>query len=556
VSDGFFASRALESRLRAAHRRELKRSPELQREFKRNRKTESSALGRSARQLLMPLFWVGIFLMARPKLDIRWAASVVALWAAGTALKWGHQWFQQFYASDSLVVLNFLPLDDRQIFQFQLRRYLRGAAWIAWELVLSYMVLFLLRAGSTPPLTAFFLAAMAQAVLVLALALHSASYLHMLPLGTMAGLFRMTAIVLLVLSLRGFEVTGAFVGATEFFLPTGWTNYILLQGSRDWVIFALCIPIAAIIYLARYSFDRLRSYYSLEGFEIVPGPSYPAGGEEDELTSASFNHRAGPTEIEDRIRARYFLEGVDWNLSGALEKFIARFLSPRERIVTEFLVAHDPGWTRSLKWSFWIWLVACIVVFSFGQFGGIIVFFAAYVLGVASLPIFGGEWKAMRQTPTGGVFIPGYAVYPVAFNEIAGILLKVNAVRICSAGPFIISFAALAAYRLGHSPIIGLIIGSKLLLVLLATQPLFVLLPISSTTNATSRMASVWFLVFAPVLLIMVAVIVAVFISGTVFGALAACAVLFLLAALLFATYRRAYRKGKFDLLSERARSS
>jgi len=556
LSERFLSSRALEARLRAAHRRERQKSPELLREFKRNRKSGHSAFARGARHLLMPLFWAFIFYgTIQRQHDVQWAASIVALWAAGTALKWGHEWFQQFYASDSLVVLNLLPLDDRQIFQFQLRRYFAGAGWIAWELLLGYGVLCLLQADQSPPLTAFVIAAVVQAALVLALALHAASYLHMLPLGTVAGLFRMTAIVLLILGVQGLEVTKTLVTATEFFLPTGWTNYVLLQSSRDWSILALGIPIAAIIYLSRYSFDRLRSYYSLEGFEILPGPPSSVGGDEDELTAASF-HRAGPTEIEDRVRARYFLEGVDWNLSGALEKFIARFLSPRERIVTEFLVAHDPGWTRSLKWSFWVWLIACVVVLGFGQFGGTIVFFAAYVLAAASLPVFGGEWKAMRQTPTGGVFLPGYSLYPVAFNEIARILLKVNLVRIGAASPFVISFAALAAYKLQHSPYIGAIIGVKLLCVLVSVQPLFLLVPISSTTNATSRMTVIWFLVFAPVLLVMVAAIVGVFITTTFLGVVGACTLLLLLATFLFAIYRRAYRKGRFDLLSERTRNS
>jgi hypothetical protein len=329
----------------------------------------------------------------------------------------------------------------------------------------------------------------------------------------------------------------------------------LLQGSRDWSIFALLLPIAALVYLARYSFHRLRSYYSLEGFEILPGPPHAAAGEDEELTQASF-HRPGPTEIEDRVRARHFLEGVDWNLSAPLEKFVARFLSPRERVVTEFLVAQDPGWTRSLKWSFWVWLVACIVVVAFGQFGGTIVFFAAYVLAAASLPILGGEWKAMRRTATGGVFVPSYSVYPVAFNEIARIFLKVNLARICAAAPFVVSFAALAAYKLEHSPYVGAVIGAKVLGILVSFQPFFVLLPISNTSNATSRMTVIWFLVFAPILLVMIGLVVGIFILGTVLGVLGGCLALLLLSSALLLVYRRAYRKGRFDLLSDRASGS
>lgn len=553
MSGSVFSSGALEKRMRKAHRAELEASPGLRREFKRARKSESASFTRISANMLMPVFWVSIFLaMVHKQNNIGWAAGVIALWAAGTALKWGHYWFHQFYASEDLVVLNLLPLNDRQIFEYQLRGYVRSAGWIGWELLLGYMALAFL--GTPPPIYALVIAALAQTLLVLALALHSASYLHMLPLATLAGFLRMTAVVLLVLIVQGFAFTESLVRATEWFLPTGWVNYVLLRTSGDAWILLLAVPIAAIVYLARYSFARLHSFYSLEGFEIIPGSGH-AIPEEEELTSGSFGNRAGPTEIEDRILGRYFLEGVNWNLGGAVEKFIARFLSPRERVITEFLVAHDPGWTRSLKWNFWIWVIVCLVVLVFGRFGGTIVFFAAYVLGAASLPLFGGDWRGMRQSAAGGVYVPGYSLYPIQFNEMARIFLKVNLVRICAAIPFITSFGALAAWTLGHPPMMGAIIGAKLLGILLCAQPLFVVFPISATTNDTSRMSGVWFLVFAPVFIVMAIAAMGVFFSGTVIGVILCYGLLMLLSGMLFLIYRNAYRKGKFDLLCQRSRN-
>ena len=547
--------RKSENRLRAAYSASLERSPELRREVRRSRRRGKGAAHRLGKNLLMPLFWACIFLaVVHKRGNLQWASAIIALWAAGTACKWAHQWFQQFYASEDLVVLNLLPLNDAQIFRFQLRRYLAGAAWIAWDLFLCYGVLAFLRGADGPPLYALFVAALAQSVLVLALAIHAASFLHMLPLGALSLLFRATALGLLFLGLRGLELTPPFIHATEWFLPTGWVNYVLLQSDRDWSIFALAIPIGAIIYLARYSFDRLRAFYSLEGFEFVPGPSHLSVQDMPELDPDSVNRRAGPTEIEERIRARYFLEGVNWNLGGPLEAFIGRLLPPRERVVTEFLVAQNPGWTRSFKFSFWIWLIACGVVLALGRYGGTIVFFAAYVLGAASLPVFGGEWRGMRQTAAGGVFIPGYSLYPISFNEIARIFIKVNLVRTCAAAPFIISFAALAAYTLKHPPFTGAIIGAKMIGILLAIQPMIVLFPISATTNATYRMLSVWIFIFAPLFIALLAACLGVFIGGTVFGVSASYALLLLFSFLIFVIYRRAYRKGRFDLLSARAR--
>ncbi|HEX7863114.1 MAG TPA: hypothetical protein VF773_22485 [Verrucomicrobiae bacterium] len=501
----------------------------------------------------MPVFWTAIFFaMVQRQADLKWAAGVIALWTAGTALKWGHQWFHQFYASEDLVVLNLLPLNDRQIFQFQLRRYLRGAGWIFWELFLLYCALALLPAQPQPPLYAFPIAGLAQALLVLALAVHAASFLHMLPLGTLAGLFRLNAIVLLVLGIQGFPFVQSLVRATEWFLPTGWINYVLIRTSADWAVLALAIPLGAIVYLARFSFDRLRNFYSLEGFEIVPGPAELSGVDQQELNAASFSNRAGPTEITDRIGARHFLDGVNWNLRGGMEKLVARMLSPRERVITEFLVAQEPGWTHSLKWSFWVWLIVTTIVLSFGSYGTI-VFFGAYVLGAATL--LGAEWRGMRQSAAGGMFLPAYSLYPIGFNEMAKIFLKVNIVRLIAVSPLVISFAAVAAFKLGHSPLHGATVGLKIVGLILCLQPLLVLLPISATTNDTARMLSIWIFVFFPIILIVLACGLGIFLSDTGLGVGTSFVVMFLLAGFFFFLYRKAYRSGRFDLLNPRSRS-
>jgi hypothetical protein len=549
-----FLAREFERKLRALHRAELDHSPELRREFKRRRKSESAVRSRLGRHILMPVFWTAIFFaMIHRRNDVPWALGIIALWSAGTALKWAHHWFHQFYASEDLVVLNQLPLNDRQIFQFQLRRYFGGAGWVAWELLLGYLMLFFL--SGAPDFYALALAAFGQTVLVLALAIHAASYLHMLPMGTLAGLFRMTALVLLVLGMQGFEYTAALVRATEWFLPTGWINYMLLQASRDWAVLALGVPIAAIVYLSRFSFERLRSFYSLEGFEIVPGPSHGSVSENDELTAASFGQRAGPTEITDRISSRYFLEGVNWNLRGGLEKLVGRLLNPRERVITEFLVAQDPGWTRSLKWSFWVWMIVSLLVAGFGKSFGTVVFFGAYVLGAATLPLFAGDWRGMRQSAAGGMFMPGYSLYPISFNEMARIFIKVNLVRMLAASPLIVSFAALGAHQLGHPALGGAIVGAKLIGILICLQPLLALLPVSSTTNDTSRMPGIWLLIFMPLILVILAAGLGVFLSDTRLGVLASYVLLIMLSCLIFVVYRRAYRAGRFDLLNPRSRS-
>ena len=115
MNSSVFSSGDLEKRLRKAHRAELEASPELRREFKRARKSESTGFTRISRNLLMPIFWASIFLaMVHRQNNVGWAAGVIALWAAGTALKWGHHWFQQFYASEDLHGAAQVPIDTFQ----------------------------------------------------------------------------------------------------------------------------------------------------------------------------------------------------------------------------------------------------------------------------------------------------------------------------------------------------------------------------------------------------------------------------------------------------------
>jgi hypothetical protein len=545
------AWREFERRVRTLHRTELAASPALNAEFKRQRKSENSSLNRVLRRLLMPLFWCVIFLnVALKTRDVSVTAAVITLWAAATALRWAHFWFHQFYGSEDLVVLNHLPLSDRQIFRFQAERYAGAAGWTVWEFLLAYTVLGIVQGTGGTEIAYLGAAALLQSALIVALALHAASRLHMLPLSAMAGLLYAAAATLLILGARGSESTRYIVQASQWFLPTGWINYVLLQWRNDLAMLALIIPIGAIIYLARFSWERLRAFYSLEGFEILPSPSRsPIAGDDDELTGESFR-RAGPTEIEDHVLARSFLLGVNWETAGWLERFASRFLNDEERVITEFLVAHDPGWSRGFRRSFWVWAVACAVVLLLGHLGGAVVFFAAYILMSVSLPLYGGDWRGMRQGVAAGVFLPAFALYPITFNAITWIFVKVNFLRILAALPFMLSFGWIAAWKLGHDPLAGISIAAKLIAILLMLQPLMVLLPISNSTNDTSRIRLIWFGVFLPVLFVVLGSAVGVFVSGSFLGMLLCYLMLNLCSLLFFAVYRRAYRKSRFDLFT------
>ncbi|HVZ16089.1 MAG TPA: hypothetical protein VG897_03155, partial [Terriglobales bacterium] len=56
-----------------------------------------------------------------------------------------------------------------------------------------------------------------------------------------------------------------------------------------------------------------------------------------------------------------------------------------------------------------------------------------------ALPLFGGMWTGFTELPISGKLSPIYATYPIAFDEISGLLFKVNTLRILLWSPFFIA---------------------------------------------------------------------------------------------------------------------
>lgn len=552
-------SSALDKRLQTAYRAEVAESPALRREVRKRRKRSNSTGAQITRRLLPPIIWILIPASILVKeSDARVALAIISLWTAGAAFRAGQQWFQRFYASEELVFYHLLPLNDEQIFSLQKRRYLFSFGWFLWELLIAYLALGMFDSAARPAWYALPIAALLQTCLTMAMGVHLASLLPMLPLGMISGLLKLAAIILFFTAMNKTVLVDSFVRFSEWFFPTGWLNYALVQVTQhgDLVSAVMLVPLLALIVAVRYSWQRLRGFYSLEGFEIVPTSN---GGtlapEEEELTSSSFGRR-GPTEIEDNILGGSFIKGVNWDESGWFEKLASRFLTARERVLTEFLVAQKPGWTKRLRMTLVVWAICCVVVLLFGGYGGTLIFFTGYVLITASLPLFGGDWRGLRQTPSGNVFLPGFSVFPISFNEIARILVKINLLRILAVAPLLVSFAATAAFELGFTVLSGITIGAEIILLILCLQPVLILMPISKSTNDTSRMKAIWVFVFLPLLMAVIGLSAAIFFSKSFFHQFVLFGLVLALSWFTFLLYRWSYRKGKFDLLSERSSDS
>jgi membrane protein implicated in regulation of membrane protease activity len=68
-------------------------------------------------------------------------------------------------------------------------------------------------------------------------------------------------------------------------------------------------------------------------------------------------------------------------------------------------------------------------------------------------------------------------------------------------------------------------------------------------------MLPLWIFGFLPIIVIILAASLGIFLSDTGLGVATSFALMLLLSTLLFVLYRRAYRASRFDLLNQRSRS-
>lgn len=543
------SSPEFEKRFRAVYRSELKASSDLRKRSRQARKPRagpSDTLRRIGFPVLAAMIFASFASKAR---SIEFGVALISLWAAGTAFKKGQQWFQTFYASDDLLALNLLPIGDREIFRIQSRKFARQFGWVFLEFFLLYFALGLVQEEWSPLLYLAPGVALLQTLLIFSVALHCVVFLHMVPLGPLAGLLRASAVFLLFAGPHMGEIVPYLVRFSYWFFPTGWINYGLVQAGfrQDWITLGLLLPVAAITYAGFYSWQRLRAFYSLEGFEIVPVPgAFALEGERS---------GRGVTEIHDSIGEGFFLRSVNWARAGWMERWMSNWLKGRDRVVLEFLVAENPRWTRSLKGSLWVFGFGAAVIYLFGQHSGFIVFFPAYLLATATLPLLGGEWRGLQQFPSGGVFLPAYALYPVTFKEITRVIFRVNVLRTLAATPLLLAFGLLAAWKLGHPISTGAHFTAKALALFLALQPVLILFPLSKSTNDSSRMRWLWYFGLFPMMLALFFLcLAAVFVQEPLPSLLLVVLVL-VVSISFFAIYRWAFHAGRFDLLSTRLNS-
>ena len=353
------SSREFERRLRRAIRVAIAASPELKREAKRVKRRKNYKAGGWV--LLTPIFFAFVC-TAGITFGFRVQLLVLTLLSVLTVSIVAAQFNTVVYQSAELKSFFHLPISDHEVFRRQFRVFLRntlgpGICFLLLLFATAFTGKFSLWQWAFVPVIAI---AHWGTVLVSAILLgaYVPRYPHglIILLGTASGFA----------CLFGFAANGHVASILRhvadwpfWIIPVGWTSCATDQMAAGHNILAFGILVAPLLYWTtlKAAVERLASSYVLqESVELTPEILASEDVEDTDLSEAAdldeidvvevqSSYRAGPTEIEDDIRNRSFLQTFEIKTFPWMERFALTRMTDRERLIIDSLGAM-PAWTK------------------------------------------------------------------------------------------------------------------------------------------------------------------------------------------------------------------
>jgi len=527
-----------ERALLRAVKREARKSPEKWREWKRSRaKTRMSSFLQS--RLFQATSFVGVtLLLASPLVALVMRVPSLPLMAGVLALSVsGISFFQAFMLRATLsscapyVMFVRLPVADADVFRIVWRLFVwRSLAFLPVMLVVFCIASDHHHGGAAGLVTGFLVGAM-QWQLARGVALIMSLWRWPLQAGCLTlGIIIMLPVLVVAQVITFDRLLDWLESALPWVflaLPSGWLAWLhadFLQHGPGVSLFLL-VPVGVVIWLSHLLRRRLMAQFRIqepvfltsEGLQArqrsvaqtaatdsgapsdaapsneIPSPELSPESEWSQAWWKQFKP-AGPTEIEDNLRARLLFSNLPWSSLGPIERAVERVLTPRERLLAEFMCGRPPQWTRQWRQA-WVWLAAGTGAASLIGLAGkpvmtwlSFLFVGLFVL-LLGAPVDTGFSRGFQSWVSGSMVAPFHAVFPTGYHEVARLRFKAGAVRTVAAIPLALLFGGFVSWRCGSSVWLGAGIGFKLLVLLLIAQPLFVAFRYSSTTNDTTRFA-------------------------------------------------------------------
>jgi hypothetical protein len=480
-------ARRFERRLRREAKRTLRGSGPLWQEFRQVRKRRRQNLRLPAwTGRIFFLAWAGVmFGMQQRPVEV--LAAVIVLWAIGTTFLRAAQLRTALYLSPALGVYKYLPISDREVFRLQWRTFLQLSLFSAMDFSLAYGILgSQLVHASNYVLTGLLLGVL-QSVLITAGAVCLYAFVRPIFL-RVAPVFLVSAIALAVFGTTQVNLARTVVYFGYWMPPVGWIFYLLGLVSAPTVFFEIlpAMLAAALLVLFPIAWKRSRHFYAPTEELFAVAERSVSANPVPSLQGLAEHLKRDPAETQKAIADRSFLRPAEWNGLGLMERWIGQLLTPRQRLIAEFMLARNPQWTAGLR-AFVIFLgLTLAVLFLIGRlntFGPwlVCVSFLLRALNIAS------AWRGFGLPRGSGPQSPHYALYPLGFRELMMTVMKINLARFVVMLPFLaicgLVFIRALDFRFGPAVLAGL----KLIWIGIVLQPVAALLMISSQSSDSSR---------------------------------------------------------------------
>jgi hypothetical protein len=198
----------------------------------------------------------------------------------------------------------------------------------------------------------------------------------------------------------------------------------------------------------------------------------------------------GVTAITEGILSRDCLALPRWDGDWA-QRILWRWLTPREQVLANVVfpqpLAIARPWGRIVRHLFIatvVWQVTRLLVPSMEN---MVLIFAMLV---PVLEVLNQSWpagSAFRTIRTFGIRISLLAPYPIAFNEIANLLLKCTIIQLPAVTAIVACLSLTYAESHGLPWVNGLTMGLRITLILMALRLALLVLNFGSMSNDTSR---------------------------------------------------------------------
>ncbi|HTA29958.1 MAG TPA: hypothetical protein VK731_05715, partial [Candidatus Cybelea sp.] len=408
-------------------------------------------------------------------ITVQYVVAVMLLWTLGTTFYQASHFYTALYDDDGLIVFDYLPISDSDIFSLQWRRFLRGSWWPMVDFAVAYTVLLFHAGVGWQAVTDGLAFGVVQWVFIMAMAVGLVAFVRPGHFTTLALPFQLAALVLLAAGYSLSSVCTWLEGAAWCVPPLGWILQSLGVAESSGALRGLlpALMSSVVLALSPIAYQRVRRAF------LLSEPRHTSDGRIPEVLEFGERLAKSPEEARAAIGRRQFLAGLDWQNAGLVERLFSRLLSARERTVAEFMLAANPGWTLRFRrmWPLLLLALGTPWLFRHGWLQNDEMLLPVW--GLVSMTTIIRTAPGFGLPPGSGLRSPFYANYPIDFWELARVVLKMNiAVTSFVMFFFVVVYAASGGFH--AAAIEG---GLKWIAVAAIAQPLFVIAAISPRTN-------------------------------------------------------------------------